>query len=191
MRSFLDDVTSRYVREHLTLPETANQDSKLSAAQALLKRLLYMPARLPEQKNDPLWSSTELGWGWRWPDTYWAQTLTNRGASYNGYPVSANYIGSYCLDGLAMALWALFHTQSATEASIRCVNLQGDADSSAAICGQLAGAFYGVSSLDAGLVADVQRWDRGGHIALRGVLLAVDGHARFKITPQHSSSLSP
>ena len=75
------------------------------------------------------------------------------------------------MDGLAIALWAVYNTTSATEAIVRCINLRGDADSTGAIAGQIAGAYYGLGSVDPGLVAAVQRWDGGGDIAIRGALL--------------------
>ena len=44
--------------------------------------------------------------------------------------------------GLAVALWSFYHTTGYLEAVARCVNFLVDADTTAAICGQLAGAFY-------------------------------------------------
>ena len=64
------------------------------------------------------------------------------------YPVDAEYFGAYCMDGLCMALWALWNSRGSYEnAMLRAVNLLGDADTVAAICGQMAGAFYGYTSM--------------------------------------------
>jgi len=41
--------------------------------------------------------------------------------TYNGYPISAGYFGSYCLDGLAMALWGVYHTTTFDQAVISVV----------------------------------------------------------------------
>jgi len=60
------------------------------------------------------------------------------------------------------------------EAITRCVNFLGDADSTGAICGQIAGAFYGYDHIDARLVTQLRQWDQG-EIALRGALLYVQG----------------
>jgi len=49
----------------------------------------------------------------------------------------------YVVDSLEAALWA-FHTTDSFEAAVlAAANLGDDADTTAAICGQIAGAFYG------------------------------------------------
>ena len=55
----------------------------------------------------------------------------------------------YCVDSLEAALWCFFGTGSFEEAVLAAANLGGDADTTAAVCGQLAGAHYGVSSIPA------------------------------------------
>jgi hydroxyethylthiazole kinase-like sugar kinase family protein len=97
-------------------------------------------------------------------------TIRRRGERYNGYPVLPEYFGSYCMDGLAMALYAVYHSASFDEAIERCVNFLGDADSTAAVAGQIAGAIYGIASIDPRMIENLQRWD-DHEIALRGVLL--------------------
>ena len=52
---------------------------------------------------------------------------------------------------LEAALWCFHHTESFKAAVLRAANLGDDADTTAAVCGQVAGAFYG----DAGIP---QRW---------------------------------
>lgn len=49
----------------------------------------------------------------------------------------------YVVESLEAALWCFYHTNSFEESILRAVNLGDDADTTAAICGQLAGAFYG------------------------------------------------
>merc|ERR1712137_751105 len=94
-------------------------------------------------------------------------TLALRGRSYNGYPVSEGYFGSYSMDGLALALHSFYHTTSFMDAITKCVNFLGDADSTGAICGQLAGAFYGIDSINSKLIDRIRQWD-DGEILLRG-----------------------
>ncbi|MEE2730759.1 MAG: ADP-ribosylglycohydrolase family protein [Pseudomonadota bacterium] len=53
----------------------------------------------------------------------------------------------YVIDSLEAALWAFGTTDSFEEGMIRAVNLAGDADTIGAIYGQLAGAYYGESSV--------------------------------------------
>ncbi|MBI5192514.1 MAG: ADP-ribosylglycohydrolase family protein [Nitrospirae bacterium] len=49
----------------------------------------------------------------------------------------------YVIDTLEAALWAFYHTDSFREGCLRVVNVGGDADTSGAVYGQLAGAYYG------------------------------------------------
>lgn len=53
----------------------------------------------------------------------------------------------YVVRSLEAALWAFFHSSSFREGCLRAVNLGNDADTTGAIYGQLAGAFYGQQSL--------------------------------------------
>jgi ADP-ribosyl-[dinitrogen reductase] hydrolase len=53
----------------------------------------------------------------------------------------------YCIDSLSAARWAFLSTSDFKSAILRAVNLGDDADTTAAICGQLAGAYYGVESI--------------------------------------------
>lgn len=53
----------------------------------------------------------------------------------------------YVIESLEAALWCFLETSSYEEAVLKAVNLGDDADTTAAIVGQLAGAFYGVSSI--------------------------------------------
>lgn len=55
----------------------------------------------------------------------------------------------YCVESLEAALWCFAHTQSFEQAVLAAANLGDDADTTAAICGQLAGAFYGVGGIPA------------------------------------------
>jgi ADP-ribosyl-[dinitrogen reductase] hydrolase len=53
----------------------------------------------------------------------------------------------YVLHTLEAALWAFTRTQSFADAILTAANLGEDADTTAAVCGQVAGAFYGESSI--------------------------------------------
>jgi len=57
-------------------------------------------------------------------------------------------IGSgYVVESIEAALWSFWHTSDPNEAILTAANLGDDADTTAAICGQLAGAFYGASAI--------------------------------------------
>lgn len=53
----------------------------------------------------------------------------------------------YCVESLEAALWCFFNTDSFEQAVLRAVNLGDDADTTGAIVGQLAGAYYGVDAI--------------------------------------------
>lgn len=55
----------------------------------------------------------------------------------------------YCVASLEAALWCFWHTESFEAAVLAAANLGDDADTTAAICGQLAGAYYGVEQIPA------------------------------------------
>ncbi|RSZ56241.1 ADP-ribosylglycohydrolase family protein [Massilia atriviolacea] len=55
----------------------------------------------------------------------------------------------YAVDALEAALWCFFHTDSFEAAVLRAANLGDDADTTAAIAGQIAGAWYGVDGIPA------------------------------------------
>jgi len=50
-------------------------------------------------------------------------------------------------DSLEAALWCFWTTDSFRQAILAVANLGDDADTTAAICGQMAGAYYGVSGI--------------------------------------------
>lgn len=153
--AFLDRVTEEY------LEVIAGQDGGPLSGVYEIRQLIA--SKEPE-------TSTEVCWNWKGDVLQIERAMANRGGEYNGYPVSAGYWGSYCMDGLAMALWAVRNTKSFDECIERCVNWLGDADSHGAIAGQIAGAIYGYQRLHPKFVEHLRRWD-DGEVALRGVLL--------------------
>lgn len=56
----------------------------------------------------------------------------------------------YVVASLGAALWCFFHTDSYSDAVLCAANLGDDADTTAAICGQIAGATYGVGGVPKG-----------------------------------------
>lgn len=64
------------------------------------------------------------------------------------YKVEAEISGSgYVVDSLEAALWCFLRATSFEEAVLIAANLGDDADTTAAVCGQVAGAYYGVSGI--------------------------------------------
>ena len=97
-------------------------------------------------------ASKEVCWNWRCARLPIAKALQNRyrDGEYNGYPINPAYMGSYCMDGLAMALWGVYHSSCFEEAILHTVNLLGDSDSTGAVAGQMAGALYGARGIESG-----------------------------------------
>ena len=115
-------------------------------------------------------SSTELCWNWKNKKLELLLCMRNRGDSYNGYPNHEGYFGSFCLDGRAMALHSFASTSSFAESLEKCINYRGDADSTASICGQLAGAFYGIDDIPSFILNDILPWDDSENV-LRAFML--------------------
>jgi ADP-ribosyl-[dinitrogen reductase] hydrolase len=53
----------------------------------------------------------------------------------------------YVVHSLEAALWCFWKTNTFEEAVLEAANLGGDADTTAAICGQIAGAHYGAAAI--------------------------------------------
>jgi len=53
----------------------------------------------------------------------------------------------YVVQSLEAALWCFLHTDTFETAILQAANLGDDADTTAAVCGQIAGAYYGVSGI--------------------------------------------
>ena len=126
--------------------------------------------------NEPS-GSLERMWNWRKDSLDIAGTMLARGPTYNGYPNTAEYLGSYAPDALAIALHAIANTDSFDSAVERCVNTLGDADSHGAVCGQIAGAMYGWRAIGPHLRAALNEWD-DAEIGLRAALLVHTARAR-------------
>lgn len=65
----------------------------------------------------------------------------------------------YCVESLEAALWCFAQADSFEEAILAAANLGDDADTTAAICGQLAGAFHGVAGIPAPWLATLAMRD--------------------------------
>merc|ERR1712032_870122 len=151
--------------ERIGLREEPTQETELGPNRVLWRLL---------NSAEPV-GSKERCWNWRDPaGPFIEESLKTRGMRYNGYPVSAGYFGSYSPDGLALALHCVYHTDTFMAAIGKCVNCQGDADSTGAIAGQIAGAFYGYRQIDKRCIANMEQWD-DGEISTRAALLFVFG----------------
>ncbi|MCX7563575.1 ADP-ribosylglycohydrolase family protein [Xanthomonadaceae bacterium XH05] len=66
---------------------------------------------------------------------------------YRDKPESQIHGSGYVVQSLEAALWCFHHTDNYHNAVLLAANLGDDADTTAAICGQLAGAHYGVMGI--------------------------------------------
>jgi len=65
----------------------------------------------------------------------------------------------YVVDCLEAALWCFARTNSFSEAVLMAVNLGEDADTTGAVCGQIAGAFYGAAAIPEEWKSQLHRGD--------------------------------
>jgi len=100
------------------------------------------------------------------PDRNWNWKADDFKYSPSRVDSNPGYIGSYAMDAMVMALHILWKTSSLQEAILYAVNLRGDADTLAAIVGQIGGSFYGCSSIPTEWKQTVMQWDNHD-IALR------------------------
>lgn len=89
------------------------------------------------------------------------------GSAWRGKPREAISSSGYVVDSLEAALWCVGTTESFEEAILLAANLADDADTVAAITGQLAGALYGASGIPAGWRARLAWADEIETLALR------------------------
>jgi ADP-ribosyl-[dinitrogen reductase] hydrolase len=82
------------------------------------------------------------------PDLVASESIRSiaRGA-YRDKPRSAVRGTGYVVESLEAALWCFWTTDTFESAILAAANLGDDADTTAAICGQVAGAFHGVSAI--------------------------------------------
>ena len=109
-----------------------------------------------EESEDP-----DRDWNWKKKDFKYSPTRSKQ---------QPGYIGSYAMDGMAMALHVIYYTSNFRDAIIKVVNLRGDSDSVGAVVGQIAGAYYGVEDIPPEWIETVSKWDNF-EIPLRGFIL--------------------
>jgi ADP-ribosylglycohydrolase len=80
-------------------------------------------------------SVADRNWNWKAPDFDYSRTRAED---------KPGYVGSYCMDALAMALHTVWKSSSFKEVALVNANLGGDCDTVGAIAGQIAGAMYGI-----------------------------------------------
>ncbi|MCD9623934.1 ADP-ribosylglycohydrolase family protein [Rhabdothermincola salaria] len=85
---------------------------------------------------------------WSWGPLHPEIEAVARGSWRDRQPPQIRGTG-YCVDALEAAIWAVAGAQDFADAVLRAANLGDDADTTAAIAGQLAGARWGASGIPA------------------------------------------
>jgi ADP-ribosyl-[dinitrogen reductase] hydrolase len=78
---------------------------------------------------------------------------------YRNKPMSQIFGTGYVVQSLEAALWCFYTTDNFRDAVLLAANLGDDADTTAAICGQVAGAFYGEAGIPKGWLERVAMYD--------------------------------
>lgn len=85
---------------------------------------------------------------WQWGELHPQVAAIAAGSFRDKEPPAIRGTG-FCIDALEAALWALHGADDFRSAVLRAANLGDDADTTAAIAGQLAGAWWGLSDIPA------------------------------------------
>jgi ADP-ribosyl-[dinitrogen reductase] hydrolase len=85
--------------------------------------------------------------------------------SYFNKPRSGILGSGYVVKSLEAALWCFWMTDTFEQAILTAANLGDDADTTAAICGQIAGAFYGESGIPVTWLNQLVMKDKIGEMA--------------------------
>ena len=141
---------------------------------ALLDALVAFPATLystsclassakeePHADNSGL-DLSDRDWRWRAPAYRYSASRTRD---------DPGYVGSYAMDAMAMALHIVHVSPSFEGALLMAANTCGDADTLAAITGQLAGACFGAKAIPTAWAVAVERWDPLRTVRARAWLL--------------------
>ena len=86
---------------------------------------------------------------------------------FAGLPESGIQSEGYVMHSLEAAVWSFLNTDSCPDALLKAVNLGGDTDTTGAVCGALAGAYYGFGSLPSEWVSVLARQDEIEALCIR------------------------
>lgn len=85
--------------------------------------------------------------------------LTVARGSYRKKSINQIRGSGWVVESLEAALWSFYKAKSFREAILTAVNLGNDADTTGAVCGQFAGAFWGYKAIDKDLIDGLARKD--------------------------------
>lgn len=148
--------------------EFNREDSALQKLEQLLdgfKSTLHSVSQLAQGKQETEeycrmrnLNPQDRNWSWKEPTFRFAESRIQS---------NAGYVGSYCMDCLAMALHCIATTKSFEEAVLKATTRGGDADTVGAVTGQIAGALYGADAIPRAWKKAILKWDGNNDIPLR------------------------
>jgi ADP-ribosyl-[dinitrogen reductase] hydrolase len=92
-------------------------------------------------------SKDEVAWGERESFAGAARIVEIARGEYATKPEALIRGTGYVVESLEAAMWSFAKTDTFEDAILRAANLGDDADTTAAVCGQVAGAFYGAAGI--------------------------------------------
>jgi ADP-ribosyl-[dinitrogen reductase] hydrolase len=96
-------------------------------------------------------------------NTFYQPTTPKVSAIASGLYLEKSYVqltgSGYVLESLESALWCFHKADSFEEAILLAANIGNDADTTAAICGQVAGAFHGCTGIPRHWINLVQQYE--------------------------------
>ncbi|WP_416470110.1 ADP-ribosylglycohydrolase family protein [Salmonella enterica] len=128
----------------------------------LLNRALNGPIELENVEHDVLQSKRSL---LSFPEKVWEGlvceplVLEIMNGSYKNKSRDEISSSGYVIDSLEAALWCFWNTENFSDAILLAANLGDDADTVAAITGQIAGAFYGLDGIPDEWVQKISKKD--------------------------------
>jgi ADP-ribosylglycohydrolase len=166
-------VPIRWHRDPRETAERAGQSSRTThAATRPVDACRLMGAMISASINGASFDEVTSRHFWQWGRLHPAVAEIAAGSWKEKAPPAIRGTG-YCIDALEAALWAVAGADDFRHAVLRASNLGDDADTTAAIAGQLAGARWGASNIPAGWRQKVVAHER--IVALARGLFAAGG----------------
>jgi ADP-ribosylglycohydrolase len=134
---------------------------------------LHLLRQLFRHKPAKAWEEVRMNWPSQmeilWPEAAAELAAFERILQPDFVSLSEDEIqsGGYVMHSLEASVWCLLNTNSYADAVLKAVNLGGDTDTTGAICGALAGAFYGYSSIPKEWIRILARTTEIENLALR------------------------
>lgn len=93
------------------------------------------------------------------PDLIQSKIIDIANGTYRDKEIDEIKGSGYVVESLEAALWCFYNTTSYSDAVLTAVNLGDDTDTTAAIVGQLAGAYYGLDGISSEWTDKVHKYD--------------------------------